>query len=448
MTSGAVTRRSWTLKTLLAVPIALAAGIGVSEAALAQDVPLEKRLAELRAEAETQIEKIRPEVLELLRDHVRAVTARDVRAAEKVASRIASAGPGVRRVLIEKLDPGAAPSSMLIELSDSALSVLSELPLAAGLAELRTMSDEGSALGRLNALQALGFAEFSDTVDSFLARRARQDGAPEERAEALTSLARLGGGIAELSLAEALTSDVRELRVRALEGLVDFGWRGFGDELGRLVSAPERAREHGLLVVRYFELQPRELELGTVRLMLEAAIDKAPDPDPIELLERIGDLEPKLSEIEDLVAKLSTRGGAECAEAAWVLGARLGDRESLKRLEEVYDFWVERRDQGDHIPYMKRARMYLRLRETGKAIEDYKDALREAKKSDRISGADLRMVLIEAARAYALAGNLQRAGGALEDALLTQEQKLELAADPLFAELLAHPRHGRVLQER
>lgn len=443
-----MTRRSWTLDLCLALPIALATGLGLPGAALAQDVPLEKRLAEMRAEAEAQIEKIRPEVLELLRDHVRAVTVRDVRAAEKIASRITSAGPGVRRVLIEKLDPGAAPSSTLIELADSALSVLSELPLAAGLAELRVMSDEGSALGRLNALQALGFAEFADTVDGYLARRVRRDGAPEERAEALASLARLGGGVAKLSLGEALASDVSELRARALEGLVEFGWSGFGDDLGRLVSAPARAREHGLAVIRYFELQPRELELGTVRLMLEAAIDKAPDPDPILLLERIGDLEPELSDIEDLVEKLSKRGGAECTEAAWVLGARLGSRESLKRLEEVYDFWVERRDQGDHMPYLKRARMYLRLRETNKAIEDYKDALREAEKSDRLSRGDLRVVLIETARAYALAGNLQRAGGALEDALLTQEQKLELAADPLFAELLAHPRHGRVLQEQ
>ncbi len=436
------------LGLLLAIPITLAAGIGTSGTAHAQDVPLEKRLAELRAESEAQVERIRPKVFELLRDHVRAISARDVRAAEKIASRIASAGPGVRRVLIENLDPGAVPSSTLVELSDSALTVLSGLPLAAGLNELRTMSDEGSAIGRLNALQALGFAEFADTVDGFLARRVRRDGAPEERAEALTSLARLGGGVAELSLAEALTSDVSDLRTRALDGLVEFGWRGFGDELGRLVSVPERALEHGLAVVSYFELQPRELELGTVRSMLKAAIDQAPDPSPILLLERIGDLEPDLSEIEDLVEQLSKRGGSECTEAAWVLGARLGDRDSLKRLEEVYDFWVERRDQGDHEPYLKRARMYLRLRKTSKAIDDYKDALREANKSDRISRSDLRVVLIEAARAYALAGNLQRAGGALEDAQLTQEQKLELAADPLFAELLAHPRHGRVLQEQ
>ena len=414
--------------------------------AFAQEVSLEERLADLQSEAEAQIEKIRSKVSELLADHVRAVEIRDVNAAAKLATKIANTGPGVRRLLIEKLDPGKAPTKVRLATADSALVVLAGLPLAAGLAELRTMATEGSALGRLNALRALSYAEISDGVDGFLARRVREDGPVEERAEAIASLARLQGGVARSSLVVALTSDASELRTRALDSLIENEWDKFGSDLGRLVSTPTMAREHGQAVIRYFELRPRELELQTVRALLTAAIETVPDPGSIVLIERIGDLQPKFGEVKDLIEKLAERGGSENTEAAWVLGARLGDRESLKRLREVYDFWVERRDRGDHMPFLLRARMFLRLRETDKAIDDYRDALSELEGAERAEPDDLRTLRIEVARAYALAGNLQRAGGTLEDANLNQEQKLTLVSDPLFADLLAHPRHGRVLR--
>ena len=405
---------------------------------------IEDRLEGLRSARAETLAALGPQVAAQLDALAAARVSRDAREIERATERLVGLGPGVGVVLCTHLDPGVDSDVTRLRRAEAALDVVSELELAAALPDLRVLAVEGSALGRLHALRALGAASEREVTVPFLLSRSRLAEPVEERCAALASLARLGGAPAEERLAEALADEQEPVRTAALEALARERIEGFGTRLLDLLAPGSGTTEHWPQVLDYFAVFPDDFDTAAARRVLSLVPRRAVSTEhAIALLDRVGDLPLDRRDLEDELTELKNLEDNLVSEAGLILATRLGDKSARRVLEERYDFWVERAREREFQPYVNRAQLFLRLREYDAAVRDYREALDVA--DDRPVSVR-RPLFIGLARAYAREERLDRASKALEEAQLPEQLRDQLAGDPVFAELLAHPRHGEVLR--
>ncbi len=418
---------------------------GLAGGSAAERRALEDILANARTERAAAVEAARTHAQPLLEAAVAERAAERAPDVQHAALRELGAAAGLW--LIERLDPGvdAAADSPAARLADEARDVLEMMlsdPLLPPLLDRATLGSEG---GRRRALELLGFASDREAViEPLSAAFERESGEPKRAA--LVSLVRLGGPAGDRALDAALASSDNLLTRAALVELARSRRTDAAAKVAPLVRDGARAAKMWTFLADYYTAVPAALDAqvtaNLVSLVEARHLDGAA---AVGLLARMGRMGPSLSkELAAQLGRIERSGNPEVGEAASICLARWGDRTARRSLEKRYDDAVER-ERGEPAPLVARGGLYLRLGDWPAAAKDLKKALELAEAQN--SPMPRRDVWIDLARAYALDGKLPLAASALEKASLTAVWRRRLLDDPDFAELVNHPRHGRVLRE-
>jgi|GEM_PF-7117548 len=436
---------------LLCAALALAPAAGpvpTGPSASRADDSIEALRRSLDARLAAQVAEVRPQVERLLSEVVTAIVERSPRRAAAARAELGELPPAAALVLVEELDHGAQPNDN----------------------QRRRMFEAGRALRRVSSAAILGRLE-ALTEHTF-------DGTRRLAIRALGGVPNAGGARRVLvDLADRRAGEDRALAVAALvqQGLVE----GF-DELDAAVARrDERALEVGLDAARAREWEDAQLARigrvldgaiaenslvrdawGTLTETLAAFEDlvvpervnglldhalsgRVRGADGAALVEAIGTLDVARRHVQERLDTLTRSSDPQVSQAALVALTRLGDKAAEDQLLDPLERRVDEADNGKANALLDLGRVKTRIGEYADAINELRKAVKEAKGAGAFV---LREIHIALAEAYLLNERLDKAASTLEEAGLSESQREELAALPLWKPLAEHHRYGEALE--
>jgi hypothetical protein len=279
----------------------------------------------------------------------------------------------------------------------------------------------------------------------FLEARYEQNGLERSlRAEALRGLLALDEPKRSARISRALASEPANLAEVALRYLITTEDPSKDAEVDTLARDPARAPALFDALYLYWRTLPKTLGAQELLTWLGwIGTETLPREQAPLLLVRLGRLPLPAKELEPRVRELAADLPAPIDRAAKILLANLGDKAVRRELLDQADLAIERAQEDAWTALQARAELLLDLNDPGAALDDLKRVL---KLNQGASPFVRRGGFLAQARAYALQSKLDKAAEALEEARLPADERVKLRADPDFAELLAHPRHGEVLR--
>jgi tetratricopeptide (TPR) repeat protein len=418
--------------------------------ALQEERPtLEELLKRTREARDAAAASLKPQVEALLEELLTAVEEDDLRDQERATDKLLDLGAPAATALVPYLRPeittSAAGTKRAAKKADVALDLLRQMPSPAVVPALVELTRSSSKAGTERAIRALGHQTNGGAPEQRLIELFETPSSPW-RGQACAALLHLGGADGRRALDQALEADRLDLVRPALEALADLAAEEHRQRILDYLASGSNAHRVAKNATSYFLSLRDGLQSDEVRLFLQFVLDdRIKGEEAAELIDmfRGTDLARSRRDIDDQLEQLSGDLSREVSEAAYLCRARLGDRKAKSTVLERYDREISESEDDDSRPWADRAEMYLRMDEFAEAVSDYKKAL---KVSEGRPLSFRRPYMVGTARAYALQGKLSAASDALEDALLGSTQKATLVADPDFAELVAHPRHGEVLR--
>jgi tetratricopeptide (TPR) repeat protein len=438
------------LGALLVLLASSGAQLGMAMAAPQAERPsLEELLRRTREARDAAAASLRPQVEALLEELLAAMQEDDLRDQEQATEKLLDLGAPAATALVPYLRPetqlSVAASKRAAIRADLALELLRQIPTPAVVPALVDMTRSSSKAGTERAIRALGYQKNGGAPEVRLLELFETPSSPW-RGQACAALLHLGGPEGRRALDQAFESDRLDLVRPALAALAEIGSEEHRPRVLDYLASGANAHRVAKEAAAYFSSLRDGLQSDEVRHFLQYVLDdRIQGTEAAELIDlfRGTDLTRSRRDVDDALERLSGDLSREVSEAAYLCLARLGDRKAKSTVLERYDREIDKAEDKDSEPWAERAQMYLRMDEFAEAVADYKKAL---KASEGRSLAVRRPYMIGTARAYARQGKLSAAADALEDALLGSSQKESLAADPDFAELVAHPRHGEVLR--
>lgn len=436
---------------LLGAPLAGAGATAqAAPAPLQEERPsLEELLKRTREARDAAAASLKPQVEALLEELLTAVEEDDLRDQERAQDKLLDLGAPAATALVPYLRPeiktSASATKRAARKADVALDLLRQMPTPAVVPALVDLTRSSSKAGTERAIRALGYQINGGAPEQRLLELFETPSSPW-RGQACAALLHLGGKEGRRALDQAFESDRLDLVRPALTALADLATEEHRPRVLDYLAGGSNAHRVAQNATTYFLSLRDGLQSDEVRLFLQYILDdRIKGDEAAELIDmfRGTDLTRSRRDIDDQLERLSGDLSRDVSEAAYLCRARLGDRKAKSTVLERYDREISDSEDDDSEPWADRAEMYLRMDEFPEAVSDYKKAL---KVSEGRPLSFRRPYMIGSARAYALQGKLSAASDALEDALLGSTQKATLAADPHFAELVAHPRHGEVLR--
>jgi tetratricopeptide (TPR) repeat protein len=443
-------RRSKIIAALSALLLAAGLPAQASAPAPQEERPsLEELLKRTREARDAAAASLKPQVEALLEELMTAVEEDDLRDRERATDKLLDLGAPAATALVPHLRPetqtSVAATKRAAKKADLALDLLRQMPTPAVVPTLVELTRSSSKAGTERAIRALGYQTNGGAPEQRLLELFETPSSPW-RGQACAALLHLGGADGRRTLDQALEADRLDLVRPALQALTDLAAEEHRPRVLDYLASGSNAHRVAKNATAYFLSLRDGLQSDEVRLFLQYILDdRIKGEEAAELIDlfRGTDLTRSRRDIDDQLERLSGDLSREVSEAAYLCRARLGDRKAKSTVLERYDREISEAEDDDSEPWADRAQMYLRMDEFAEAVSDYKKAL---KVSEGRPLSFRRPYMVGTARAYALQGKLSAASDALEDALLGSTQKATLAADPDFAELVAHPRHGEVLR--
>jgi len=404
---------------------------------------LEEWLERLRARRDARRALLRDELAVLLADLDRVIEDPSSNAVHALTERIIELGDEVAPLLVEHLDPGAEPRRAVRARAELMAKVLSRLDATSIEGPLIELLNTGGPDASAHAAHVLARASGSRRAgEALLAAFERSTGQP--RKVYLQALLEVSGPARERVLDEVLGGDDEETIDQALHALADSPNVGFKPAVREILDDPERSVRHARALLAFFvacgaeHVEDDELA-GLIDLARRASV--APRH-RIAILSDLRKLAERLShDLRREVEPLAEHTHPEIREAALTTLAYFGDRSSRRRLLEPYD---ERIDDNPEwaLRWADRAAVHYAIGDYRDAIQDWKKALQVA----RDDPAPPRGVHVGLARAYAQQGRLRDAAEWLDEAPITTDELRALADEPVFAELRADDRYGKVFR--
>ncbi|MHC4377687.1 MAG: HEAT repeat domain-containing protein [Planctomycetota bacterium] len=415
-------RRSKIIAALSALLLAAGLPAQASAPAPQEERPsLEELLKRTREARDAAAASLKPQVEALLEELMTAVEEDDLRDRERATDKLLDLGAPAATALVPHLRPetqtSVAATKRAAKKADLALDLLRQMPTPAVVPTLVELTRSSSKAGTERAIRALGYQTNGGAPEQRLLELFETPSSPW-RGQACAALLHLGGADGRRTLDQALEADRLDLVRPALQALTDLAAEEHRPRVLDYLASGSNAHRVAKNATAYFLSLRDGLQSDEVRLFLQYILDdRIKGEEAAELIDlfRGTDLTRSRRDIDDQLERLSGDLSREVSEA----------------------------EDDDSEPWADRAQMYLRMDEFAEAVSDYKKAL---KVSEGRPLSFRRPYMVGTARAYALQGKLSAASDALEDALLGSTQKATLAADPDFAELVAHPRHGEVLR--
>ena len=414
----------------------------------AHDDSIEALRRSLDARLAAQVAEVRPLVEGLLDTIVTAVEEKSPRRAAAGRAELVELPPAAALVLVEELDRGTDPNDRqrrrMLE-AGRALQTVSSAAILGRLEELTTHAHDGT---RRLAIRALG-----GVPNAAGARRVLVDlhgrRAGEDRAQIVAAMVQQGlaeGFVAldaaverkderalELGLRSAIRRDWDEQQLARLGGVLDRAvvemaivrdaWSPLVDTLAAFEDLVEPARATALL---------GHVISGRVRGAEGAA-----------LVEGIGALDIARRHVQGQLDTLTRSSDPQVSVAALVALTRLGDKAAKSQLLDPLERKADDADVSKASALLDLGRIKTRIAEYADAINDLRKAVKEAKDAGAYVQREIHIALAEA---YLRNERLDKASSTLEDAGLSEAQRTELAALPLWRPLAEHHRYGEALE--
>jgi len=423
-------------------PLGLATAPAAAPDAL-EEGSLEKLIREVRRRRAGSVAKLAGPV-ETLVKQLDQVPADEPAEAVRVQEALIALGTEIAPLLVPRIDPGAASGGPEKRLARRLVVVLNALPTRATTDALIQMAREGSKSGRIHAMDVLGSSPDRGKVGPVLVDLF-QHSSGDLRAQAVRSIARLGGEENEAVLITALGESDPEVLRAVLAALTDVASPAGRGRVRDLAGAPIAAAPLVAEILAYYAALARTvgIEDEDVAALVRLASHDAPSKDDrILVLATIptfaDDVDSKTKKLFDPLLAVADD---EIREEAEICLALLGDRNARRDVIKRYDELVSRNDSWAGA-YEQRAAVLLKLREYDDAAKDFRRAIKIYANQGRTS--QLEDLYVELARTYARDGNAKKAFDALEEAHLPRSVMKKLKDDPDFAEIVAHSRYGRV----
>jgi HEAT repeat protein len=400
---------------------------------------LQAWLARMRKERESSRSALTVRVTSLLAELEALAAEGSSRKVEAARNALAALGPEAVPLLVPALEPGKEATSAAVFRAREVATVIAATHPTSITEELIAHVKNGSAEARANALRVLAQHGDPPRVVPLLAAIYASEEGPG-RSEILAVLAELGGTDADHLIEGALRDEQPEVVRTALEALARAANSRLAAsvlEFARGPSAPTHVDE----LLAYYKAVPQALgpahALAMVQLSRHVALSEKTKTRLLESLARFPiELDGELQKALDPIVDGGTR---EVREAALVLLSVLGDRNARKTLLKPYEDVVKKSPKWSQA-YVQLAEALVRIHDHKDAVREYKTALKLQSEEDRIDPG----AFIGIARCYAVLGDLKSAAESLEVAPLSLKTLHELAKDPDFVALAAHPKYGKV----
>jgi tetratricopeptide (TPR) repeat protein len=366
---------------------------------------------------------------------------------KEVRLELASLDPAAAPLLVPRLDPGAEPTAASLFVAREVARALAPIAHAGATPGLLALLRTDRTEARANALRVLGASSDTALASRALTRAFRGEETALLRAGALEGLARQGGSANLDVVAEALRSGDEALEALALDAFAGARAAGQADAVrAYLLEHPDAAAARLGGLVAYWSAVPEALDRDTQRAALALVSSGAPlRSDLLLFLDALPDIrDARPDDVRDPLEPLVKGSDRELREEALMCLARLGDRKARRELLRARDE-VLNENKGWYKAWRERGDVLLRIGDADRAARDYRKALElmgDARERDEAR----REILVELARCHVLEGRLRQASEELERAELPAAAREALAADPDFAPLVEHARHGRVLR--
>ncbi len=404
-------------------------------------VTLEELLESYRAQRDARLEALREEVDALLRQLELAIDAGGASEVGALRDRLVKLGPDAAPILARQIDPGANSEVEAVRRRAMEVSrVLTELDTTAITDELLRIVEQGTTLGKRNALRVLGSTAEGDRVSPILRRLFAVEGGPPRDA-LLGAIASIGGPQNDAFVADSLDPADKDLARIALQALTTARCTSSASQVGALLADSKAASNFAVQLVGYYRACPEAVDDEVCQAFLALlAYQNYPTDLGVLYVGLLADFEDEWSrDVKRTIETLSLRTGPLGTEARVAL-ARAGDRAAKRDLLEPLDRDL---DENDELArnWAARAEMHFRLQDYKQATKDYVKALAAPMQSPT----DRRVEWQESlARAYARLGKVREASQWIEKSLIPAERRKELAVDPDFKEVAEHARYGKV----
>ncbi len=393
----------------------------------------------------------RDRVLEAYRDSVNMLVA-DLEAAHEKGSGRKSAlagyrkqlldlGPAAAPLMVQFLDPGVAPAEAVEGRAFQVALVLEALPSTRAITgNLLDILDRGSIEGRRNALRVLSASDDPQRVGPVL-RELYAKSSDKYRGELLGAIARLGGKDNEAFVATILADEDARVVTLALKVLAEAKITDAAPRILELVQSTSAAARQVPRLLDYYRACHEIVDDEHCTALVALARSMVSDPGTVELLlEFLTEFQDRWnSKVKKEFKQLSSSTDQRIAEAALIGLAKGGDRGARKKLLAPYDDRIQNNVRLAQA-WESRADLRYRIGDYKNAIKDYQEAL----KAGEAYGRTQPDVYVGLARCCARLGKLKDAHEWLDDAPLSIVMLRDLAKEPVFAEMVAHPKYGKV----
>ncbi len=362
---------------------------------------------------------------------------------EAEVKRVIALGSEAAPLIVPYLDPGPQQEksfSARVRRARVMAQALEELVSPAVTKPLLDLFASGSARGRRNALTVLAHSPDRERIVPRLSD-AYATAPPELRKPILTTLATLGGPLAEKLLLSALESSDPEEVDGALQALVESESPPILSGVLAFAASP-RAASHlkalGAFYLRHHELLD-DAENAIALLKTIASPQASPD-DATALLEALASLRLNIrSKVRRAMGGLLEHPSQSVRRATLILLARAGDKTARRDLLAPYNDAVAQ-DRKNAGAYLDRADTWYQIADYGEAIKDYKQAIKLNQGRRREAEPFLGL-----ARCYARLKKYKEAKVQLELAPVSIMTLRKLAEDPAFEQML-ETRYATVFQ--
>lgn len=404
---------------------------------------LEELLKTYRVERDRILEGYRDQVALLVVDLEAAgdLGAAASAAIEKCRQKLAALGPPAAPLMVQFLDPGATPSDSQKERARQIGLVLAALPTTRAITgDLLDILQRGSVDGRRNALDVLGTSDDHERVGPVLRDLYTKSSDPA-RGELLGAIARMGGADNEAFVAAILADDDTRVVSLALKVLAKERIATAAPQVLALLERPGSAGHQIQRIVEYYHACDEVMDDDHCDALVQLARAMVSDPaSAVTLLELLTEYQDRWSsKVKRELKQLASSDESRIAEAALIGLAKAGDRSARRKLLEPYDQDVQSNARLAQA-WERRADLRYKIGDYKGAIKDYQ----EAQKAGEAYGRSQPEVYVGMARSNCQLGKLKDAYEWLDKAPISIVRLRELATEPVFAELLAHPKYGGV----
>jgi len=429
-----------TLLLLLPLP---APPVPAPAPALDDSLSLEELLKTYREARDRILEGYRDQVTLLVADLEAANDQGAARSAalEQCRQKLVALGPPAAPLMVRFIDPGATPSDSQKERAHQIGLALSALPTKRAITgDLLEILERGSTDGRRNALEVLATSDDRERVGPVLRDLYTKSSDPA-RGELLAAIARLGGPENEAFIAAILADEDTRVVSLALKILAKERVTTAAPQVLALLQKPESAGHQIPRIVEYYHACDEVMDDDHCDALVELARAMVSDPaSAVTLLELLNEYQDRWSsKVKRELKQLASSDESRIAEAALIGLAKTGDRSARRKLLEPYDQDVQSNARLAQA-WERRADLRYKIGDYKGAIKDYQ----EAQKAGEAYGRSQPEVYVGMARSNCRLGKLKDAFDWLDKAPISIVRLRELAAEPVFAELLAHPKYGKV----